>query len=126
MIRARRRPILAGVLAAGGLAFAGASLAATSSPDMTGGRGVAQRNCGGCHAVADGASRLADAPPFRDLWRRYPKGRLDLVLEEGMLRPSRPPEEGSPRSHPRMPMADLGDDEVAALRAYLLSLDPRR
>lgn len=109
-----------GVLTASGTAWA-----APAGSDPTGGRAIAQRNCGGCHAVAQGLSPLPDAPPFRDLWGRYPQGRLDLVLEEGMLRPSRMPEEGSPRVHPRMPMADLGEDEVAALRAYLSSLDPR-
>jgi mono/diheme cytochrome c family protein len=94
-------------------------------PGMSGGQRIAERNCGGCHAVASGASPLADAPPFRALHDRYPPGGLDVILQEGMLRPSRMPEEGSPRFHPRMPMADLDDDEVAQLKAYLRSLDPR-
>ena len=92
---------------------------------MSGGQRIAERNCGGCHAVASGASKLADAPPFRALHERYPPGGLDVILQEGMLRPSRMPEEGSPRFHPRMPMADLDDDEVAQLKAYLRGLDPR-
>ena len=92
---------------------------------ISGGQRIAERNCGGCHAVASGASRLADAPPFRTLHDRYRPGGLDHILQEGMLRPSRMPEEGSPRTHPRMPMADLDDDEVAQLKAYLRSLDPR-
>ena len=94
-------------------------------PGMSGGQRIAERNCGGCHAVGSGDSKLTDAPPFRDLHDRYPPGGLDVILQEGMLRPSRMPEEGSPRFHPRMPMADLGDDEVAQLKAYLSSLDPR-
>ena len=94
-------------------------------PGMSGGQRIAERNCGGCHAVASGASKLADAPPFRTLHDRYPPGGLDVILQEGMLRPSRMPEEGSPPSHPRMPMADLDDDEVAQLKAYLRSLDHR-
>lgn len=124
-LAARLGLFLASTLSAGVLATPCGGWAAPATSNPTGGRGVAQRNCGGCHAVAQGASPLADAPPFRDLWRRYPKGRLDLVLQEGMLRPSRMPEEGSPLTHPRMPMADLGEDEVTALRAYLRSLDPR-
>ena len=92
---------------------------------MSGGQRIAERNCGGCHAVAAGDSKLADAPPFRTLHDRYPPGGLDVILQEGMLRPSRMPEEGSPPSHPRMPMADLDDDEVAQLKAYLRNLDPR-
>lgn len=90
-------------------------------------QGVAQRNCGTCHAVAPGADRspLADAPPFAALYQRYPAGGLDQLLTEGMLAPSRPPEEGSPSRHPRMPMVQLDDDEIAQLRAYLRRLDPR-
>lgn len=90
-------------------------------------QGIAQRNCGTCHAVAPGSdlSPLADAPPFATLYRRYPPGGLDQILTEGMLAPSRPPEEGSPNRHPRMPMVQLDDDEVAQLRAYLRRLDPR-
>lgn len=94
-------------------------------PAISGGQRIAERNCGGCHAVAAGASRLPAAPPFRTLQDRYPPGGLDAILQEGMLRPSRMPEEGSPPSHPRMPMADLDDDEVAQLKAYLRSIDPR-
>lgn len=94
-------------------------------PGISGGQRIAERHCGGCHAVGAGASKLADAPPFRTLHERYSPGGLGEILQEGMLRPSLMPEEGSPRFHPRMPMADLDDDEVAQLKAYLGSLDPR-
>ena len=114
--------LLAGLVGACTLAGAQVQRAA---PGMSGGQRIAERNCGGCHAVASGASKLADAPPFRTLQDRYPPGGLDQILQEGMLRPSRMPEEGSPPSHPRMPMADLDDDEVAQLKAYLRSLDHR-
>ena len=109
---------------AGACALAGAE-PRRESPGMSGGQRIAERNCGGCHAVGAGTSKLADAPPFRTLHDRYPPDGLDAILQEGMLRPSRLPEEGSPRFHPRMPMADLDDDEVAQLKAYLRSLDPR-
>jgi mono/diheme cytochrome c family protein len=110
------------------LALLGAApaLAETPNPDVAAGRRIAERNCGGCHAVAQGFSPLADAPPFRDIHRRYPAGGLPQILQEGMVAPLRPPEEGSVPHHPRMPMAELGDDEVAALTAYLKSLEPAR
>lgn len=76
--------------------------------------------------MADGASPLFDAPPFRSIYKRYRKGGLHGLLREGMLQPSSPPEEGTSHLHPRMPMAVLGDDEVTALTAYLRSLEPRR
>lgn len=105
----------------------GKPASAPASSQALGEQGVAQRNCGTCHAVAPGSdlSPLADAPPFATLYQRYPPGGLDQILTEGMLAPSRPPEEGSPSRHPRMPMVKLDDDEVAQLRAYLRRLDPR-
>lgn len=108
----------------GGCTLAGAQ-PQPPPPGMSGGQRIAERSCGGCHAVASGDSKLADAPPFRTLHERYSPGGLGEILQEGMLRPSLMPEEGSPRLHPRMPMADLDDDEVAQLKAYLGSLDPR-
>lgn len=119
--------LAAGVLLAslaGACTLAGAQVQ-RESPGISGGQRIAERNCGGCHAVGSGDSKLADAPAFRNLHDRYPPGGLDEILQEGMLRPSRMPEEGSPKFHPRMPMADLDDDEVAQLKAYLSSLGPR-
>jgi len=98
---------------------------AAPSGQIATGQALAQRHCGGCHAVTRSVSPLADAPPFRDLHLRYPPGGLATLLEQGMLPPDKPPEEGSRPSHPRMPSAVLGADEVAALTAYLRSLDPR-
>ncbi|KAI6244285.1 Alcohol dehydrogenase GroES domain protein [Aphelenchoides fujianensis] len=68
-------------------------------------------------------SPLPDAPPFARLHERYRAGGLDALLDEGMLAPADPPEEGSPRSHPRMPMAKFDDDQRADLKAYLKSLE---
>lgn len=95
------------------------------APDLAYGQRIAARSCGGCHAVAEGASAEGGAPPFRDLYRRYPPGGLAQLLEEGMLPSDRPPEEGARPMHPRMPTVSLDVDEVAALTAYLRSLDPR-
>lgn len=79
----------------GACTLAGAHVQA-ASPSATSGQRIAERNCGGCHAVGPGVSPLAVAPPFRTLHDRYPRGGLDEILQEGMLRPSRMPEEGSP------------------------------
>lgn len=103
-----------------------ASVARAETPDVAFGRRIAERNCGGCHAVPDGASPNPRAPPFRDLYRRYPPAGLDALLSEGMLAPEVRPEEGGPRRHPWMPQVNLGPDEVAALKAYLHSLEPPR
>lgn len=125
------RAIGAGLLA---ILAVGVAAAVQASPEPAprplssqalGGQRIAQRNCGICHAVDARPSPLADAPPFATLYRRYPPGGLDQILTEGMLAPSRKPEEGSPDHHPRMPMVELDDDEVAQLKAYLRSLDPR-
>lgn len=91
------------------------------------GKQIAVQNCGGCHAIDHGPSPLRGAPPFSDLYRRYPAGGLTQLLEEGMILPSdRVQEEGTRYSHPRMPAVSMGPDEVTALTAYLRSLEPKR
>jgi mono/diheme cytochrome c family protein len=104
----------------------GPAVAADAVGDARYGLKIAQRYCGGCHAVAGGSSPLFDAPPFRNIYKRYRKGGLSELLREGMLQPSELPQEGTQRLHPRMPMAVLGDDEVKALTAYLRGLEPHR
>lgn len=116
----------AGVLLAAVALVLVAAPALARQASASNGERLARRHCGGCHAVRDGASPLPDAPPFASLYARYPPGGLAAILEEGMLAPRRPPEEGAPRSHPRMPMSLLDDDQRADLEAYLRSLDPRR
>lgn len=105
-----------------------AALPAFAQSDATAtiifGRGIAQRFCGQCHAVAGGASPFADAPPFRDLHLRYGEGGLEALLKEGMLTPDPSMEEGNMPGHPRMPQRRLDVDERAALTAYLKSLEP--
>lgn len=125
-----RPMIMTGALAllaacAGGGAAAPAPAAPVAATVAYGER-IAERSCGGCHAVADGPSPLSDAPPFRTLHRRYPAGGLAQLLEEGMLPPTTMQEEGSRPTHPRMPVATLDPDEVSALTAYLRSLEPAK
>lgn len=95
--------------------------------DVFYGKQVAERYCGGCHAVSHGPSRMESAPAFTGLHRRYDEGGLRRLLEEGLILPSdRMQEEGSRYTHPRMPAVVLGADEATALIAYLRSLEPAR
>jgi len=102
---------------------AGAQALPRPSPAVIAGRHIAQQNCGACHAVGDGASPLADAPPFRLLYRRYGSRTLGDLLQEGML--AGPQDTASEPMHPRMPAVQLDPDQRADLTAYLKSLEPR-
>lgn len=125
-----RMAMMAGLLVLTACAGGVAAEPAPATPpvaDAFYGRQVAERSCGGCHAVSHGPSPMAEAPAFIDLHRRYPVGGLSQLLQEGMLLPSdRMQEEGSRYTHPRMPAVPLGPDEIAALTAYLRSLEPKR
>lgn len=77
------------------------------------GRRLAQERCAGCHAIGPaGASPHAAAPPFRDLHRRYPVEQLAESLAEGIV-----------TGHPDMPEQAFSAEEVAALIAYLRTLE---
>lgn len=115
-----------GLAAAALLLLTASAAEASQATRIAAGRRIAERNCGGCHAIGPGASPLPGAPPFRELHRRYPAGGLEQLLQEGMLAPEAAPEEGSPRRHPRMPQVALGPDEAANLKAFLQSLEPGR
>ena len=112
------------LIAAAIMSLSACGLTRAESPEIAFGRRIAERNCGGCHAIGAGQSPNPKSPPFRLLYRRYRHGDLDSLLVEGMLAPSNPPEEGSAPSHPWMPQAALGEDEIAALKAYLYSVEP--
>jgi mono/diheme cytochrome c family protein len=96
------------------------------SADVIYGRRIAERYCSGCHAIGSGQSPNPHSPPFRKLYKRYRVGGLEALLTEGMVAPTSPPEEGGAPMHPKMPQAVLGEDEIAALKAYLHSLEPPR
>jgi mono/diheme cytochrome c family protein len=107
-----------------GTAILAASLSHAESTQIAFGQRIAERNCGACHAIGAGPSPNPKSPPFRLLYRRYRRGKLDSLLAEGMLAPTFPPEEGGAPRHPWMPQTVLGEDEIAALKAYLHSLEP--
>ena len=99
-----------------GIALALASCA-TTPVDRTPvnlGRGIAERQCSGCHAVAlTGASPRPQAPPLRDLYKRYAIEDLRRAFLTGIH-----------VGHPDMPTFQLKPRDVDSLLIYLRSLDP--
>jgi mono/diheme cytochrome c family protein len=79
--------------------------------ELRGGRIVTQ-NCSSCHAVGSlGRSRHPEAPAFRELSRRYPIDALAEALAEGLS-----------SGHPDMPEFEFPAQDVAAILAYLKSI----
>jgi mono/diheme cytochrome c family protein len=108
------------------MGMVGAVAARAAEPaDIAAGRRVAEQSCGGCHATGAGPSPLADAPPFRLLYLRYPPEGLGRLLQEGMIAPQEPRDEAPAVFHPRMPIVDLDSGQISDLRTYLESLAPR-
>ncbi|SFK89447.1 c-type cytochrome [Methylorubrum salsuginis] len=88
-------------------------LAAQAGPSPRRGETIALANCARCHAVGRvGISPLAEAPPFRDLHRRYPVEDLVEALTEGIV-----------TGHQSMPEFRLDPDEAQNLIAYLRTLE---
>jgi mono/diheme cytochrome c family protein len=78
------------------------------------GRALAEEKCARCHAIGlEGESTLPIAPAFRTLSERYPVGDLEEALAEGIV-----------SGHPAMPEFVFAPEEVAALIAYLQSVQP--
>jgi cytochrome c len=78
------------------------------------GQAIAEEKCARCHAIGlEGESQLPIAPPFRTLSERYPVDDLAEALAEGIV-----------SGHPAMPEFIFEPDEVAALIAYLQSVQP--
>ena len=76
------------------------------------GRTLAEANCAVCHAIGHvDESTHPDAPPFRILSQRYPIESLGEALAEGIM-----------VGHPDMPEFALPQDQVAAIIAYLESI----
>ena len=76
------------------------------------GQQLAQRNCSVCHAIGlRGMSANKDAPPFREIYRRYPADSLEEAFRRGLL-----------TKHPSMPEFRFLPQELMDLTAYLKSL----
>jgi mono/diheme cytochrome c family protein len=109
------------------LAVSPAGAQAAQTPKQAAGERLARTYCAECHAVAKGKSPLADAPPFRALHKRYPKGGgINDLLAKGMVLSVGPEEEGAAARHPRMPQVRLDEAQIGDLTAYLESLQPKR
>ena len=78
------------------------------------GEAVAEENCGRCHALGrNDMSPHKDAPPFREVAKRYKLEDLAESLAEGIV-----------TGHPDMPVVALKEDEIDAFLTYLGSLIP--
>lgn len=79
------------------------------------GKALVETNCAACHGIgADDRSAHAEAPELRTLSQRYP---LD-ALEEAFV-------EGISTGHADMPEFLATPEQVAAIIAYIDSLEPR-
>ena len=73
---------------------------------------IARTYCMACHAIDKvSPSPLKDAPPFRDLHKKYPVESLQEALAEGII-----------TGHPSMPEFRFAVDQVADFIAFLKSL----
>jgi cytochrome c len=73
---------------------------------------IARTYCMNCHSIDKvSPSPLKDAPPFRDLHKRYPVEGLQEALAEGIV-----------TGHPSMPEFRFDTDQIGDFIAYLKSL----
>ena len=80
------------------------------------GKAIVTERCAICHATGPlGASPNPAAPPLRKLSERYPGPALDEAFEMGVL-----------ERHPGMPSFRFDHEELAALLAYLRSIQEIR
>jgi len=100
-----RRLLVVVVLCCGGSALA---------DQASDGRGLLERNCGRCHAVAPGAeSPRPQAPNLAIVLQAYPAERLESELSEG-IRPK----------HPDMPQVRFSPSDIASIYYYLHGKTP--
>ena len=87
-------------------------VAAADPSQIDAGRHALDSRCSRCHAIGpEGRSPHAQAPPFRDLMKRYPPENLAEALAEGIV-----------SGHPDMPEYVLSPEEIEAVMAYLHTL----
>jgi mono/diheme cytochrome c family protein len=85
--------------------------AETSEVDR--GQAILQEKCARCHAIGlTDTSRHLQAPPFRDVVKRYPVENLAEALAEGIV-----------SGHADMPEFVFQPDEINAILSYLDSLN---
>jgi mono/diheme cytochrome c family protein len=78
------------------------------------GRVILEANCARCHGIGkDDASKHPEAPPFREVVKRYPPENLAEALAEGIS-----------SGHPDMPEFVFQSPEIEAIVSYLGTLAP--
>jgi len=87
------------------------AIAANDDPQISG-AAILEKNCARCHAIgATGDSPHSEAPPFREVVKRYPPEDLEESLAEGIV-----------SGHPDMPELTFSAEEISAIVAYLNDL----
>ena len=82
---------------------------------ISAGRELISKHCSRCHAVAtDDVSKHPQAPAFRTLGKRYSVESLEEALAEGIF-----------TGHPDMPEFQFQPPEIAAVIAYLRSIQQK-
>lgn len=95
-------------LAALAVAWAG-GVAAGDEDLVARGLEIARAACADCHAIGTtGDSPKPQAPPFRELGRKYPVENLEEALAEGVV-----------VGHPGMPEVRMNEADIGAFLAYL-------
>ncbi len=86
--------------------------AAAKSVTEPDGKAILQSQCGRCHSIEKvGKSPLGNAPPLREIYRRYPIVRLEFELSEGV---------GS--RHRAMPQIQFSSEQIDKILKYLKSI----
>jgi mono/diheme cytochrome c family protein len=92
-----------------------ASVQAETDPATAEGQAILEKNCSRCHAIGvTGDSPHAQAPPFRNVVKRYPVEDLEESLAEGIV-----------SGHPDMPEFTFGPEQIGAIISYLNDLKAR-
>lgn len=92
----------------------GSGVAALAAPDASqiSGAAILEKNCARCHAIgATGDSPHREAPPFREVVKRYPPENLEESLAEGIV-----------SGHAEMPEFTFSSEEISAIVGYLNDL----
>ncbi len=83
--------------------------AGESSTAVSNGKTILQERCGRCHSIGKvGPSPLRQAPPLRDIYRRYAIEQLEFELSEGV---------GS--RHRDMPQIQFSSEQIRKILEYL-------
>jgi mono/diheme cytochrome c family protein len=64
--------------------FADIALAQRAYAPLAQGQALLKQHCAACHEVGWGASPNKEAPPFREIVKRYPANALEEALAEGL------------------------------------------